>query len=151
MRSHRHIPREHQKRVRFKFFFFFFRRVGSRAVVWTDRSVGRLVEDRRGTISQHALARKATLVTQLFTTQSIQIKKSATPNVLGGKAESLLSQTISLVYEAIYEIKWFFYMIMNKLYYVVGSILVTLYLVAMMRLSCFLCISIVTTNHSLSR
>lgn len=47
---------------------------------------------------------------------------SATPYVLGGKVELLL-QTTSLVYQAIYEIKWFFYMIMNKLYYVVGLVL----------------------------
>lgn len=51
---------------------------------------------------------------------------SATPNVLGGKVELLL-QTTSLVYQAIYEIKWFFYMIMNKLYYVVGLVLLLLF------------------------
>lgn len=55
---------------------------------------------------------------------------SATPNVLGGKVELLL-QTTSLVYQAIYEIKWFFYMIMNKLYYVVGLVLLLLF--ALMR------------------
>lgn len=51
---------------------------------------------------------------------------SATPNVLGGKVKLLL-QTTSLVYQAIYEIKWFFYMIMNKLYYVVGLVLLLLF------------------------
>lgn len=39
----------------------------------------------------------------------------------------LLLQTTSLVYQAIYEIKWFFYMIMNKLYYVVGLVLLLLF------------------------
>lgn len=51
---------------------------------------------------------------------------SATSNVLGSKVKLLL-QTTSLVYQAIYEIKWFFYMIMNKLYYVVGLILLLLF------------------------
>lgn len=44
---------------------------------------------------------------------------SATPNVIGEKVELLLQAT-SLVYQAICGINGFFYMIMNKLYYVVG-------------------------------
>lgn len=75
----------------------------------------------RESVSRFRALPLPTLVTQLF----IAGYGSTTPNVLGGKVELLL-QTTSLVYQAIYEIKWFFYMIMNKLYYVVGLVLLSL-------------------------
>lgn len=42
------------------------------------------------------------------------------------------------MYGAIYEIKWFFYMIMNKLYYVVGFVLVSLSLSLPHKMSLFI-------------